>query len=281
MKKLLYALLLACLALLGGCSQSKQIPKDLAGEREPSEIVQCAEDTAPEKAPAEMVKIPGEGLVTEQEPPGMIQIENLTVTDNTLTLDYRVSNPFQDDIRVCHDRAVYGKQDVQHAKTRIHGETVWIMLGDNVISGGFPNPLPVAKYVRLAPGESYSGKILLDLPIRDQSPDLWSQRRGKEHREAVLGRAVFEVDYREPNSNQYFDSVSERRKMKGTEPKLTVVGPYYYLSHSPTITEETVDGKLREVIYVEHSGAPPKNEESAQVVITDVAIPCSIVVDDE
>ena len=69
--------------------------------------------------------------------------------------------------------------------------------------------------------------------------------------------------------------------MKGTEPKLTVVGPYYYLSHSPTITEETVDGKLREVIYVEHSGAPPKNEESAQVVITDVAIPCSIVVDDE
>lgn len=245
-----YIFLLACSVFLDGCGQPRQIPEDLAREK---------------------------------EQPEMIQIQNLTLTDSTLTLDYRISNPFEDDIRVCHDRTVYGKQDVQHAKTRIHGKTVRIILGDNVIrGGGFPNPLPVAKYVRLAPGESYSGRVLLDLPIRDQSPELWNQRRGKERKEITLRRAVFEVDYFGPESNELFDSVSERHKMNGTMPKLTVVGPYYYLSSSPTIIEEIVDGKLREAIYVPHSsGAPRKNQGYAQVIITDIDIPCSIVVDDE
>ncbi|TKJ38280.1 MAG: hypothetical protein CEE38_05850 [Planctomycetes bacterium B3_Pla] len=260
-----YIFLLACSVFLNGCGRSRQIPEDLAAEKESPEMIQIPENVAP-----------------EQEPPEMIDVQNLTVAGNILTLDYRVSNPFDDDIRVCHDRTVYGKQDVQHVKTRIHGETVRIILGDNVIrGGGFPNPLPVAKYVRLEPGEFYSGRVLLDLPIRDHSPELWNQRRGKERKEIALRRAVFEVDYFGSESNEHFDSVSERHKMKGTTPKLTVIGPHYYLSSSPTIIEEIVDGKLREAIYVPHSGAPRKNKESAQVIITNVAIPCSVVVEDQ
>ena len=79
MNNILYTFLLACSVILGGCYRTRQVPEDLIQEKEPAE---------------------------------MIQIHKLTLTDYTLTLNYRVSNPFEDSIWVCYDTWVHGEQDV-------------------------------------------------------------------------------------------------------------------------------------------------------------------------
>ena len=66
-----------------------------------------------------------EDLVAEKKGQGMVRIQKFTLTDKTLTLDYQVSNPFDDDIRVCQDTSIDG---YLHAVTRIDAETVWIKL---------------------------------------------------------------------------------------------------------------------------------------------------------
>ena len=162
MRTTVYVSLLACSVLLGGCGGASQ----------------TQEPPSPEK-----------------ERPGMIQIKKLTATDANLTLDYQVSNPFEDDIRVCQDTSAFGRT---HVVTWIDDETVWIKLRFNLeMDHTLRNPEPIAKYVRLAPGESYSDTILLALPIRNASPvyDWDREDRGKEREDIVLHRAFFEVGY--------------------------------------------------------------------------------------
>jgi len=245
MNSILCKFLLACSVLLSSCSRPERIKEFIA---------------------------------KNEQPPKMIELKDITVTEETLTLDYRVSNPFDDDIRVCHDTNVYGNQEVQHAAARIAGETFWIKLRSNLDESiVLTNPIPIAKYVRVPPGESYSGRILLDLPTRDYSREL--RRDGKEHEEIVLHRTIFEVGYFGPKLDKYFDSVAERIKKEGIKPKTFVRGKYHYLPYDPLIAEEMLDGQSREVLYVGLSSK--SDEESAKVILTDVAIPCSVVVDDK
>ena len=217
----------------------------------------------------------------DNEESRMIQIENLTVTEKALTLDYHVSNPFTHDIRICQDIDTEGKYDVE---TRIDAETVWIRLRLDCVTEhtAVRGPVAIAKYLRLPPGESHSGRILLDLPIRNASPayDLRFWERRKKRKEIVLHHAVFEVGYFGPKWNKFFDSKSERIKQEPIKSKPTVIRSFYYLSFNPFITEETLDGKLREVIYVQ-PWSSVRNQECAQVLITDVDIPCSVSIDDK
>jgi len=251
MNSKLYTFLLACSVLFAGCSRSGQIQEHPPGEK---------------------------------EPPGMVQIQDLTLTDKTLALDYSVSNRFDGDIRVCHAAWVYGNRDVQHATTRIRDNTVWIILG-NVVKNSdveklvIKDPPPIAKYIRLAPGESYSGRVVLDLPIRDYSlePAPRSKRPREENVDITLRRAVFEVGYFGPRLNKFFDAVSERIKEEGNEPKTIVRGKFHYLQSNPLIVEEMQDGQVREVMYVKKSWVANTGEESAKVVLTtDAAISCSV-----
>ena len=252
MNNIIYTFLLACSVFLVGCCCTRQIPEDLTREKEPSE---------------------------------MIQIQNLTLTDKTLTLTYRVSNPFEDDIWVCYDTWVHGEQDVQSTSTRIDGETVWIKLCFNLERHpAIVDPPSIAKYVRLRPGESCSGRILRNLPIKDRVRE-WRARR-KEHKEIVLHRAVFEIGYIGtfgPKWNALIDSWAEKMKEGLIESKPRILGPYryYILPVNPLITEEILHGQLREVMYLREYTSIQEKEESAEVLITDVAIPCSIVVDDK
>ena len=256
MNNIIYTFLLACSVFLGGCCCTRHIPEDLTREKKPAE---------------------------------MIQIQNLTLTDKTLTLTYRVSNPFEDGIWVCYDTWVHGEQDVQSTSTRIDGETVWIKLRFNLESlGALTNPPAVAKYVRLPPGESCSGRILRNLPIKDYLREGRAEHKEHkeiEHKEIVLHRVVFEIGYIGtfgPKWNALLDSWAEKMKEGSIESKPRVFGPYryYILPVDPLITEETLDGQLREVMYL-HYKSFVKKEESAKVLITDVAIPCSVVVDDK
>ena len=251
MTNIFCVILLACSVFLGGCYRIREIPEDLTREKEPAE---------------------------------MIQIRNLTLTDTTLTLNYRVSNPFEDSIWVCYDIWVFGEQDVQNTAARIDGETVWIKLRLNLRPVvAFVDPVALVKYVRLPPGEFCSGRILQNLPIKDGLRE-WGAEH-KEHKEIVLHRVIFEIGYIGTKWNAFLDSLAEKmaEKMKerSIEPKPRILGPHYVPPVIPFITEETLDGQLREVMYLYEHSSLEKREESAEVLITDVDIPCSVVVDDK
>jgi hypothetical protein len=262
---------------MGSCSRTKQA-EDLLMKKEPPKEI--PEVVTQEKEPAEQIT---EAVVKEKEPPPMIQIQNLSLTDKTLTLDYRLSNPFDDDIWVCYDTSVYNKQEVQHAATRIDGKTVRIQLRSNIERfPGFQNPYFVAKYIRLKSDEFCSGRIVRTLPAKDYVRE-WRESR-KEHKEIDLHRVVFEVGYFGSKWNKYFNSLDSisRRSMKNTnKSNIRKVGKHYYIQPGPLITEETMDGQLREVMYRSELDPFLRNEEFAELVMTNVTIPCSVVVDDK
>lgn len=249
MNTILCRFLLACPILLYGGCHARQIPADRTPEKETSRI---------------------------------IQIQNLALTRDALTLDYQVSNNFEDDIRVCHDTRIYANQEVQHMATRIDGETVWIKLSFNLERDNIHrDPPAIAKYVRLSPGESYSGRIRKNLPIKIGSPVRSVQEDGEKRQEIVLRRAIFQVGYFGPKWNTFFDSVSERIRKRGIKPETMVIGKFHYLRYDPLIAEEMQDGRMREVTYISQYWPNLRYEECAEVVIADVNIPCSVVVDDK
>lgn len=255
MNTILRTFLLAFSVYAGGCLAPDQIQ----------------EYSAAEKAPVETVQIP-EYLARVEEPLVMVQVRSLTLAKDTLALDYRVSNHWGDDIWVCIDTRIEGKQDVQHATTRIRGETAWIRLRSDVERNRATfYSHPIAKYLRLGPDESYEGKILLPLPLRDHFRERQARRR--ERKETTLHRAVFEVGYFGPERNEYFDATSEMIKKEAIKPVLRTMGSDYYLTFNPYVTEETFDGKLREVVYIETLGASEMNEQSSEVLLSDVEIP--------
>jgi hypothetical protein len=243
--------LLACSALLSSCSNPEGIQEYMDRKEEPSE---------------------------------MIEIKDITITKENLTLDFRVPNPCEDDIRVCCSTWAHGKQDVQKATTRIAGEKVWIKLCFNTEkkNPGFVNPPAMAKHVLLRAGESFSGSIPLDLPIRDYSHE--PREGSKDRKQIVLHRGVFEIGYLRnvgPKWNKLLDSWSEKLKKESIRPKPRVIGSYYCLPISPLVTQETLDGRLRELLYIEEYTSLKQKVESEQVVITDITIPCSVVVEGE
>jgi hypothetical protein len=249
MRTIVYVIFLACSVFLSGCVSARQ----------------TQEPPSPEK-----------------EPPAIIQIQNLTVTDANLILDYRVSNPFDDYIRVCRDTSAFGRT---HVVTWVDDETVWIKLRFNLeMDHTLRNPEPIAKYVRLAPGECYSDRLILSLPIRNLSPvyDWDRQDRRKEREEIVLHRAVFEVGYFGTKFGKFFD-VSRELNNRGEPVKgeLIVVGEGHYITSNPLVVDEVQHGRSREIVYVRAGWPSIGEEESASVVLTDVNIPCSVPVDDK
>jgi len=228
--------LLACSVLFIGCHEESQLP---------------------------------EGMAPEKEACRMIKIDNLTVTEESLTLDYHVSNPFAYDIWVCEDVDVKSKYDVE---TRIDGGTVWIRLRFHLESNIFRSPVPMAKYLPLARGELRSRRILLNLPVRNASPVYIFDEDHKERKQVILHRAVFEVGYFE---GEFMDRVSEgiEKIKRAMDPGKATI--------EPLIVEEIQDGQKYQILYPTYLWSGLSREKSAKVVVTDVDIPCSVVVDDE
>lgn len=235
MTKIFYVFLLFCFVLLSGCRQRSQ----------PSE------KEAPEKKVCQMIKI-----------------ENLTVTEKALTLDYQVSNPFEDDIWVCEDIDIYSRHDVE---TRIDAETVWIKLRSNLETNILREIAALAKYRLLSPGESHSGQILLNLPIRNASHVYDFDERRKEHKQIVLNRLVFEVGYFEGELVNRISEAQEKSKCGMSSEELQNT------QFVPRIKEEIQDGQSHKFLYCENYWPVLSKEKSAKVVVTDDDIPCSVV----
>lgn len=235
MTTIFYVILLACSLLLSGCSSNRQTNKDKTQEKVASH---------------------------------MIKIQNLEVTEKTLTLDYAVLNPLDQDIWVCEDIDIYGKYDVE---TRIDSETVLIKLSFNLPINMFREPGAFAKYRLLSPEESHSGKILLNLPIRNASPVYNFHEDGKKHEQIVLHRAVFEVGYFEGNLEKVLLESIYKGKRDPTNEQL-------YFEMLMLVQIQYADSG--NTVYLHHRWPGLSMEKSAKVVITDVNIPCSIAVDE-
>jgi len=210
----------------------------------------------------------------------MIQIQNFTLTERNLSFDYKVSNPFAEDIRVCQDINVYGNQ---HVATIIDAETVRIQLRLNIERDkALRDPPAIAKYLRMPPGESYSGRILLNLPIRNASPvNYFPEEEDKERMQIVLHRVVFEVGYFGIRLNKGFEVIAKTLKEWGIKGDIPIdpVSGLHDLRGGPVIKEEIQNGQSCEVVYINEGWSTIKAEEFAKVVITDVDVPCSIAVD--
>jgi hypothetical protein len=204
----------------------------------------------------------------EQKASKMIKIENLTVTEKALILDYQVSNPFEDDIWVCEDVDTYGKDDVE---IRIDIETVRIKLRSNLETNILREIAALAKYRLLSPGQSHSGKILLNLPIRNASPVYDFHEDRKKHRQIVLKRAVFEIGYFE---GKYISRISEvLEKFKSGKSSYELQNTQF----DPRIEEEIEDGQSYQFLYCTNLWPGPNDEKTAKIVITDNDITCSVV----
>ncbi|MHC4539994.1 MAG: hypothetical protein ACYS74_09475 [Planctomycetota bacterium] len=212
----------------------------------------------------------------------MVQIQNLTLTDKTLTLDYRVSNPFAEDIWVCQDTSVYG---FRHVIIAIDGESLWMRLRFNIERDilVLSDPPGIAKYLRLRHGDSRSGKIFLDLPIMKVPYIHGDAEYRKKRKQITLHQIVLEVGYFGPKYNEIFDTFSKvynndlplmKRTMQSME-------DFHDLPIDPFILDETQDGQSRRVMYISDGSGTLKLEESAKVFIADVNIPCSVAVEDE
>jgi len=194
----------------------------------------------------------------------MIHVENFTVTDKALTLDYRVSNPFGYDIWVCEDIDIHGRYDVE---TRISPGTLNIKLCFNLECNVYLYRSVFAKYSLLEPGESHSGRILLSLPVRNASPVYGFAENRTELRQTVLNRAVFEVGYLK---GEVVDRTIEiMRLVRLDDPNAKKA------DNMPEIKEEMIEGLSRKVAIVPQSWQEIDKEKCAKVVITDVEIPCS------
>ncbi len=80
---------------------------------------------------------------------------------------------------------------------------------------------------------------------------------------------------------KFFDSVSERIKKEGIKTDPISSGRGMLLTFVPLIREEIQDGRSREVVYFTDMWPTLNRQESAKVAVTDVDIPCSVVVDDK
>lgn len=253
-RKTICVILLACSVLLNGCRQRSQ----------PSE-------KTPEKS---VEKIP------KKKACQMVQIEKFTlIAEESLTLDYHVANPFKYDIWVCEDINSHSKKADVETRIDIDSETVLIKLRFNLESNILINPMVEGKYRRLPPGESYSGRIILDLPIRNASPVYEFGERRKKHKQIVLHRIILEVGYFEGEYiNSIIETIEEIKRGKYLDEELQE--KLQNAKIEPRIVEEIQEGQSHKFLYCTYTW-PGHKEKSAKAVFSARYIPCSVVVDDK
>lgn len=230
MNAIFLAILLTCSVMLSGCSRRNRP----SGEKVPEKIGEL-----------------------------MLRIENATVDENILTLDYKVSNRFEFDIWVCQDIDIYGGFDVE---TRITPGALQIKLCFDLECNLIFYRSVFAKYRLLKPGESNSGTILLSLPVRNASPVYDFNEDRTKYRRTVLNRVVFEVGY--INGEDINKALEFAKRDKQNIPSGNI------LVGAPEMREEIIDGQLCKFAIVPQVWEGLVKEKSVKVVVTEVEVPC-------
>jgi len=208
---------------------------------------------------------------TENEMPRMIHIGNLTVTEETFKLDYYVENPFAFDIWICEDIDIFGELNVE---TRIDVEKLQIKCRFNLDNNILLDEAILSKYHRLSSKDLFLGTIFLELPVRNASPLYDFDEYWKKRKQVVLHQVVFKVGYFEGNlPDMLYESIEKGKQNPDNEELYT--GALY------------LEGILKgghsysnDVFYIPHLWEGLSKEKYTKVIIVDIDIPCSVVIND-
>ena len=186
--------LVACVAIVGGCpSDEKETGATLAQTR--------AVPRHDHEVDRRFQKESGQ----------LLEVERFALTEENLTLDYRVTNTFPRDIWVCTSLDGFKPEGEAFFERRIIDQTLRISCRGNLEHNAFIVGEGHAIYRRLAPGQSRSGSILLDLPIRPISPvhfdfnDLFVPEKS-----VILNQVVLEIGYFSEDLAALMSESSER-----------------------------------------------------------------------
>jgi hypothetical protein len=187
----------------------------------------------------------------------MVQIQRFSVGEDVLTVDYQVTNPFSYDIWICEDTLVFDPYHAAETRTTADSLTIRLRLDTEIHS--FTEEV-LAKYRRLSPKQSFSGTLILELPIRN----FWAlhgfRDLGKVREPVILHRAAFEVGYFE---GDLLEMLSES------------------VEEGHTILLELQSRQTESAAYIPPSWMGLLKQKSVRVFVNDIDIPCSVVADDE
>jgi hypothetical protein len=124
-----------------------------------------------------------------------LMIEKFSLTEENLTLEYRVTNVSSHDIWICTTQSAFADgNDPPTADVRITDETLWIQQRANVgPQNAIVEGMACVGYQRLSPGQTRLRAILLWRPIQSYSLVYSPPSRG--FAETVLNRVVVQVGY--------------------------------------------------------------------------------------
>lgn len=190
-------------------------------------------------------------------PDRMVEITDLVVDEQRMTLQYRVRNPFAHAIWICEDMNHH--TEAQSVETRPTDEMLWIKLRFHVKSDSLL-PWPIyARYRHLAPGQSCAGTIRQRVPIRDDSP------LHRSHVIAGLLRKEQRPIHQVTLEVGYFDGFPEALQCC-----LHIGDDNEWLSRPAFGTSDP------NVVFIDHLWPGLRGEKSAQGLRTDVRIPCVV-----
>jgi hypothetical protein len=123
----------------------------------------------------------------------LLGVESFSLTKENLRLNYRVTNVFPHDIWVCTSISNYATDPNSSAETLIRDGTLQVKRRAHLEQrANVTAALFYAVYHRLPPGASRSETVLLPLPVRSDSPAVYT---GLPVSPVVLKQVVFELGY--------------------------------------------------------------------------------------
>jgi len=199
----------------------------------------------------------------------VVEIRNVTMQGEWLTISYTVSNPFMDEIWICEELDSGNDPQVE---TRVEDETVFIRLRLGLECNIDRYTGLGARYSRFLPGQSDSRSISLALPIRNASPLYSFGEKARMRELTTRHRLVLEVGYFDDSLNDAIEteiaSLSKRNDSLGNEAVLGL----------REISEEIHEGQLQKIMYTDHLRLGAM-EESATAVFSGINVPCSVMVE--
>jgi hypothetical protein len=191
----------------------------------------------------------------------ILQIRNLNVSRGTILVEYRVGNPFSHDIWVAEDASTSGRTEGQSAEQRIVDGTLYIDFRFDVDKDIISAEHAFTRYRRLAAGQSHSGMIVLDLPVRNNFYAYWVYGFGRPEEDVVLHRLVLTVGYFVEDLPNLLSESAQRDWM--------VPGLHYWQpkSSDPSIA------------FVSHVWEGLRFEQSVQAAVDDINIAAAVPAD--
>ncbi|MCX5644787.1 MAG: hypothetical protein NTZ17_08885 [Phycisphaerae bacterium] len=250
MNPLIYAALEICAAILNTCPSTGKTPDTKIPTQMPTP------DSLAQKGPDP----------TKKAEPKVLEIQRLAVMDKSVTMNYRVSNTFPEDIWVCEDidgAGLYGGHTA--VETRIVDDSLKINLLGNLERSLFFEKNVWARYRRLPRGQSRSQTIVLTVPVGNYSPVYWAEIPRAPKKTIVLHQVMLKVGFFKEDLPGLLAQAKERN------------WPFLSWDRPRTPVYTPPESKDPNVVFIPYPWQGTRIlEQSAQVDISDVNVPARV-----